>query len=344
MKKDYIELYLNNVISYLPQKEREDVYRELKSNIYDMLSDEPTEEEIKSVLESLGDPRKLADKYRIGQRYLISPDVYSNYITVLKIVVPIVAIINAYSGLVDMIIEIINSESSNYPIMIAEVIASFISSGISGAFSAAVFVTCGFVIYERINQKKNSDQKNINHKEKWEISKLNDVPSNNQKNRISHIGTIVTISFVGLFSILAMLIILDVIPNFIVAKINDVEVYSMFAKGFLNHCLYIIPIMALTSISLNIYKLYKKEWTREVVLFEIIANIIYTVSVIFLFTRSVIYSDEFISFLNILSSEASINFTGRLITILVLICAVISAVINFVKLGFKFIKINKTNL
>ncbi len=34
---NYIERYVNDVISRLPEKEREEVKKELQSNIYDML-------------------------------------------------------------------------------------------------------------------------------------------------------------------------------------------------------------------------------------------------------------------------------------------------------------------
>jgi hypothetical protein len=67
-----IERYLYDVTKRLPEDIREDVRIELRSNIEDMLSDDPNDEEIERVLLELGSPAKLAVKYHPNPRYLIS--------------------------------------------------------------------------------------------------------------------------------------------------------------------------------------------------------------------------------------------------------------------------------
>lgn len=57
MNKDYIKLYVDNVIIQLPISEREEVKKELTSNIYDMLNDDDSKDNVKKVLESLGSPK-----------------------------------------------------------------------------------------------------------------------------------------------------------------------------------------------------------------------------------------------------------------------------------------------
>ena len=87
-----IDRYLYDVTRRLPENMRDDVEQELRANIEDMLPDNPTEEEIENVLESLGAPSKLAAKYRPNPRYLISPALFEEYISVLKIVAVVLAL------------------------------------------------------------------------------------------------------------------------------------------------------------------------------------------------------------------------------------------------------------
>ena len=88
-----IERYVHDVARRLPEKEREDVKDELRANIYDMLPEGASEEQIRNVLYELGSPASLAGKYRQNPRYLISPAYYDEYVNVLKWVLPLVGVI-----------------------------------------------------------------------------------------------------------------------------------------------------------------------------------------------------------------------------------------------------------
>ncbi len=90
-----IERYLYDVAKRLPEDIREDVKNELRSNIEDMLSDDPGEEEIEKVLLEMGSPAKLAVKYQPNPRYLISPELFDDYFTGLKIVAVTLAVLLA---------------------------------------------------------------------------------------------------------------------------------------------------------------------------------------------------------------------------------------------------------
>ena len=59
-----IEIYIQEVTRRLPEKSREDIALELRSTIEDMLPDDYSEEDVKSVLEKLGNPAALASGYR----------------------------------------------------------------------------------------------------------------------------------------------------------------------------------------------------------------------------------------------------------------------------------------
>ena len=60
--KNLIERYVYDVTRRLPEKEREDVMKELRANIYDMLPEGASEDAVKKVLYELGSPVSLAEK------------------------------------------------------------------------------------------------------------------------------------------------------------------------------------------------------------------------------------------------------------------------------------------
>jgi hypothetical protein len=86
---ELIERYLYVATRRLPEEQREDVARELRTTIEDMAADmagsRPAEEtHIAAALESLGDPQVLADRYAHKGRYLIGPDWYDTYLKTLQ--------------------------------------------------------------------------------------------------------------------------------------------------------------------------------------------------------------------------------------------------------------------
>ncbi|MDX9692506.1 MAG: hypothetical protein RBT45_08615, partial [Acholeplasmataceae bacterium] len=102
--KDMIERYVYAVTRRLPENIQEEVKNELKANIYDMLDENPSEEDIEKVLLDLGHPRDIAAKYQPTERYLISPKYFGDYIYTLKIVVMIFILVSFVIGLIEAVI------------------------------------------------------------------------------------------------------------------------------------------------------------------------------------------------------------------------------------------------
>lgn len=80
-----IHLYINEVTRRLPEKTQKDIALELQSNIEDMLPDDYTEDDVKTVLIKTGNPAELAQKYSGKPNYLIGPALYSSYLYVMKL-------------------------------------------------------------------------------------------------------------------------------------------------------------------------------------------------------------------------------------------------------------------
>ena len=89
--REMIERYVYDVVRRLPQSQREDISRELRTLIDDMMeeradSGKTEQENAEEVLKELGSPFALAGKYRDSKKYLIGPAYYEQYWFVLKIV------------------------------------------------------------------------------------------------------------------------------------------------------------------------------------------------------------------------------------------------------------------
>lgn len=92
-----INLYIQEVTRRLPEKNREDIALELESTIYDMLPEEYTEEDTYEILETMGSPALLASKYNDKPMHIIGPKYYDTYISLFKLIFPIVLIISLIS-------------------------------------------------------------------------------------------------------------------------------------------------------------------------------------------------------------------------------------------------------
>ena len=78
--REMIERYVYDVVRRLPQSQREDISRELRTLIDDMMeeradSGKTEQENAEEVLKELGSPFALAGKYRDSKKYLIGQGV-----------------------------------------------------------------------------------------------------------------------------------------------------------------------------------------------------------------------------------------------------------------------------
>ncbi|MDF2557373.1 MAG: hypothetical protein K0R71_1201 [Bacillales bacterium] len=145
---ELIERYIYAVTKRLPETQRADVAKELRGNIEDMLSDQPTAKEVEDVLLELGEPSKLAFEYRGKKRYLIGPEYFDQYIHVLKLTCVILAAIGAIGTFIEAYVSHVNENSFEY---MFEVFWNIIGSGFNGALHAFAWVTGIFFIFERFD-------------------------------------------------------------------------------------------------------------------------------------------------------------------------------------------------
>lgn len=170
-----IDNYIYTVTKNLPRKIKEDVEKELRSNIHDMLPDGYNEAEVEKVLYTLGNPFALAEKYQEGysKRYLIGPDLYGNYIKMLKDVFILVGCLILLSEVYTIFTDTTHSS-------VGDVLVSALTKTLKSAIQAAgwlfISVTIVFAVIER-NRKYNKKEWPFIGRN-WSISDLLDAKDN----------------------------------------------------------------------------------------------------------------------------------------------------------------------
>jgi hypothetical protein len=151
---EMIDRYVYAVTEHLPQDTREDVSLELRANIEDMLPEDPTESDVRAVLEKLGNPAKLSNEYSQQKRYLIGPSMYDSYFSVLKLVIGIVAIVFTSLTLLDWVLT--PPMYGNFAKMSTRFFIDILVAPIQGVLQGFLWVTLTFVVLERsgINEGK----------------------------------------------------------------------------------------------------------------------------------------------------------------------------------------------
>ena len=88
---ELIDRYVHAVARKLPSAGRDDVARELRATIDDMLEARGArdDDDVRAVLAELGDPKDLAAGYRNGLGYVIGPEVYGPFVETLRVILSV---------------------------------------------------------------------------------------------------------------------------------------------------------------------------------------------------------------------------------------------------------------
>ncbi|MGM0216766.1 HAAS signaling domain-containing protein [Enterococcus sp. AZ109] len=332
---NWINRYVAAVVGRLPENERAEVTRELKSSIYDMLSENPTEAEVKHVLQEMGSPAELAEEYRQNPRYLISPRIYDDYIRMLKVLVPIFALIIGAIGAFRGGIEAFQTNGIKMTEVFELIIGDGISSGVSGAMEALVLITIGYVIAERtgmIGDKK---------KEEW---KLEDLPQPQEGKLIplsDPIGELIAAFF---FCGWLALIGLGLAPFVAFTNDQSVEGVALFSDSFAMKVVPIMVVLILLTVISSLKKITQRRWTSQVCFWVIVDNLVSALLWIFLFMQRNIFSTEFIRMMQEQewSSGDVLHYisTGNTTYIQLIICGII-VVVTLIEIGSAIYKTAK---
>jgi hypothetical protein len=288
---ELIELYIQEVTRRLPEKNRADIALELQSTIEDMLPDDHTEQDVKAVLLKLGDPVTLAGGYRDRPMHLIGPRYYDVYISLLKMILPIAAVIS----LIALVGDNPFRDTGN---TVMEAILKIIGKGISSIISTGIqvffWLTLSFAILERLDTSK--DQSPVTKDLKpWTPENLKDIPN------------ISKIKAVPMIEVFASLLGLSVFAALYFNAANLLGVYEKrngslifvtpsFNQDVLNSYWLLVSCVIIIGVLLAIYKLFLGRWTLKLAFFHAIYQLLYTLAFIIIISNPDLLNPEFLAY------------------------------------------------
>ncbi|MDT8336318.1 MAG: hypothetical protein RQ856_00670 [Candidatus Izemoplasmatales bacterium] len=287
-----IEKYIYDVTRRLPQDTREDVGNELRTNILEMVQDDNNEEEIKKVLYSLGSPRSLANSYRTTKKHLISSELMSDYLHVLKLVLIILGVVGLVFGLIDALQ---THESTNVFGIFIEVVAMVIGNIISILLRGFAIVTIIFILIDNYSERK-------------DVWKVEDLPEPPKKPTlaISRAGSISGLVFTVIFGAIWLYVLYY--SNIYFGWVNTDGVWtveqSLFNVEYTRGFVLLFAITLILDISVCAFKIKYTKWNYNLAILYTFSKVVsVVVSVVFLLGSNLINPD----FITKVSIELSLN-------------------------------------
>lgn len=296
-----IERYLYAVKKCLPEDLREDVGKELRANIEDMLHDDYTDEDVYQVLMTLGSPSKLADEYNSKKRYLIGPGLYDKYILMLKRVISIFISVTLGITLLDWILE-----SPSYWYQgenIIKLIVDLIVAVITGAAQGAFWVTFSFIILERTGVE--DGYIDLFNKREWTPDDLPELPDNSTKiSRGENLFTLImTILVTALLYFSPQLIAL-----YLTIENGSINVIPLFNIERLQIYIPIILVFALVQLGLVIWKFIAERCNITMAILNAAYSVAICILMIFMLNDKSLFNADLIQFLtNITTSSTTVS-------------------------------------
>lgn len=301
---EMIERYIYDVTRRLPENERGEIKRELEASITDMLPDNPSRQDITAVLTKLGSPRILAEQYRQKPQYLISPAMFDNYISVLKAVTAIVAVVCACIGVVLAL-----SSGS-----IVQIISSGIAMAFEGALQTALWITVGFVIAEKYG-----------YKQEWKPEDLPQLPTGIKISRSSSIaGMIMSVFLPVLF--IAMII----REKSFFIFVRGADIITPLSQAALERFIPYLVMLGVLGFIVNGFRLYWAKWNIPLCVINAIYNVVWAGVVISALNWPDLISTEFLEYMSTIAGGADIL---RYIGIGALITSVVIIVIAIIEIA-----------
>lgn len=251
---DLIDRYIYDIIRRLPEPQKQDVGKELRSEIEAMVDDEakgkkPTKKQVHNVLARMGDPAILADQYAGRQRHLIGPIYYGMYWQLLKtlllIVVPIIVFLT-FTGKMATV-------NDHFIILFVQ----SLGVGVEVAVHIFVWVTAVFILVERYGNKKDMPA------ETWTPDKLPALPG---KQRISKTDAIVGAAW----SVLAIWACTLQIPD--IHRLLAPDVPLFFAGEMWPYWTIALLMLSFLSLGTELLKLAIGGWTGLMTIVSVAVN------------------------------------------------------------------------
>ncbi len=302
---DLIEKYIYEISKYIPYKQREDVLKEIRSIINDMLEERckelsPTDKDVRVVLAELGTPEELGVEYNQDKTTsLISGEYFIKYKLALKIILAAVAIGLTVATVLNIVLNDVIIAYSLYELMLKLI---SVSVSIIGA------TTIVFAILERKAISLND----------FDIDKLPKPPNKEEKIKVS--TSVISIVINTLITI--VLLVAPEIVEF--AFSYEANTITIFNAEFIKSAWAVILTIGVVGVFDDVVKLIEAKYTKKVMISTIISNTVAMVGMFYLFSNNKIYSDIFIIHISKIGMDRYISFYPFIIVAFILIDTIVT--------------------
>lgn len=292
-----IDIYIQEVTRRLPEKSRDDIALELRSTIGDMLPENHSEKEVKEVLGNLGNPGVLASEYSERPMYLIGPRYFDTYMTLLKLVIPIVSMLAFFVIIVENILTYSGEEDIVNGII--NVIIIILGHGFWGIISATIqaffWITIVFAILERTESSKEKSPLTPGWTE-WSPDDLNSIPLISKEKRISTGDIFGTLVWISIF-ILVYFNASDLLGVYGKFQGEMQLIAPTFNQEVLQSYWFIVIVALTIEIAFAFYKLIVRQWTSKLAIMNTVRNIVSTIVFIVIFSNDQLLNEDFYMYL-----------------------------------------------
>lgn len=282
---ELIERYVYTATRRLPEGQREDVAKELRANLYDMLPEDFDEADVRRILREMGNPVELGSQYREGVRHLIGPQVYEAYLAVLRVVLAVFACSAPVIALLGLF-------SAQAPVMswalAGKAIGEMLAYAVQGAVQAFAWVTLIFAVIER------SGAKHMHWPftgREWTVEDL-ERPEKHGANLIPKSEPIS--SLVGILLGLMFFLFFSSYIAFVRADAGRWVVVPVFEEAVLGAYVPFVVLLAMLGTASAVLKLVHGKWTRPVAVLSSVYDLLGMVLAAAFFLNPAIIQPDFI--------------------------------------------------
>ena len=287
-----IEVYIQEVTRRLPEKNRADIGLELRSTIEDMLPDEYGEKDVEEALGKLGNPAALASGYMDRPMHLIGPRYYDVYVSLLKLILPLSAVVALVSVFAESFLSF-QDES------VLTIVLTLIGEGIWRMLEVGVqiffWLTIVFAILERTDKGKDQEPLAASLK-KWTPEDLKSIPYIPKKKVISKgevFGALLWTAIWGTGYLYA-----NQLVGIYEGGGGGLDfVTPAFQPDVLHSYWPLVLAVIIMEIGLALYKMIKRQWTGKIAIFNAILQLAASISFIIIIANPDIMTLSFLTYL-----------------------------------------------
>lgn len=316
---DWIGAYIDEVVRHVPVHRREEAAVAIRETVEAKLSDQPTETEVKHVLEQMGHPAIVAARYKEGQ-YVIGPKFFPMYVNVIKLIVPIVMALTFFGLLMSSIPAFSGPVLPTMGVFLTNVFDTLWDVGIQLVF----WITLVFFMIERY-APSDSAVPDMS----WDVATLR---NRDRGGRISKwdagFGLFFTAVWFGVY--------LNA-ERFLGIYESTSEGFRMnvpiFNQSFLVEVVWLFLGVILLQVVLGVWKWMKGRWTYALASFNLLYNVVSASFIIWMASAAQLFDPRFLDWIerNVPNDVFSFRWMFGLIVAITILAAVFDSIDGFRK-------------